>query len=129
MEKIIAVRFKEAGYGYTSTKTKTYHYLTDIEGLKKGDIVVVDSPNSGFVCVEVVSTETDEIAVKNASKWVVCKVDVDGYKARAEREAKRKTLIAQLHKMQSKMLAETQFAALAQISPEAAALVEELKSL
>ena len=129
MEKIIAVRFKEASYGYTSSKTKTYHYLTDIEGLQKGDVVVVDSPSSGFVCVEVVSAEVDEIAVKNASKWVVCKVDVEGYKARAEREAKRKTLIAQLHKMQSKVMAETQFAALAQISPEAAALVEELKAL
>ena len=129
MEKFIAVRFKEASYGYTSSKAKTYHYLTDIEGLQKGDVVVVDSPSSGFVCVEVVSAEVDEIAVKNASKWVVCKVDVEGYKARAEREAKRKTLIAQLHKMQSKVMAETQFAALAQISPEAAALVEELKAL
>ena len=123
MQKIIGAKFKDS-YG-----NKTYHYLTDIEGLQKGDYVVVDSPHRGYACVEVVSTEEDEIAVKHASKWVICKVDLEGYKARMEREKERKALIARLQKMQAEFLAENQFAMLAQTNPDAAALVEKLKEL
>ena len=119
--KIIAVQFY--------THTTSYAYMTDIEGIEVGDTVVVDSPNSGFTCVKVVSmTETAE-RVEKATKWIVSKVDVAGYKERLEKAERRKLLTAKLKKMQNEALEADQFAALIKLVPGAAALVEELKSL
>jgi hypothetical protein len=64
-----------------------------------------------------------------ATKWVVSKVDVAGYKARLERAERRKLLTAKLKKMQAEALEADQFAALIKLVPGAAALVDELKSL
>jgi hypothetical protein len=109
--------------------TTCYAYMTDIEGIEVGDTVVVDSPNSGFTCVKVVSvTETAE-SVEKATKWIVSKVDVAGYKERLERAERRKLLMAKLKKMQAEALEADHFAALVKLVPGAAALVEELKSL
>jgi hypothetical protein len=106
-----------------------YAYLTDIEGLEVGDTLVVDSPNSGFTCVTVTSVEETAESVDKATKWIVSKVDVAGYKARLKKAERRKLLTAKLKKMQAAALEADQFAALIKLVPGAAALVEELKSL
>ncbi len=132
--KIVTVQF--------NTNIQQYAYMTEIEGIEVGDTVVVDIPNSGFTCVKVVSvtetaftclkvvsvTETAE-SVENATKWIVSKVDVAGYKARLEKAERRKLLTAKLKKMQYEALEADQFAALIKLVPGAAALVDELKSL
>ena len=106
-----------------------YAYLTDIEGIEVGDTLVVDSPNSGFTCVTVASVQETADSVEKATKWIVSKVDVAGYKARLERAERRKLLTAKLKKMQAEALEADQFAALIKLVPGAAALVDELKSL
>lgn len=106
-----------------------YAYMTDIEGIEVGDTVVVDSPNSGFTCVKVVSVTETADSVDKASKWIVSKVDVAGYKERLEKAERRKLLTAKLKKMQAEALEADQFAALIKLVPGAAALVDELKSL
>ena len=108
---------------------KRYAYLADIEGLAVGDVVVVDTPSNGFQCVTVVSLEETAETIAAASKWVVCKVDVSAYNQRLANIEKRKVLTAKLKKMQQEALEADQFALLVKLNPDAAALVEELKSL
>jgi dihydroxyacetone kinase len=114
---------------FAGMSSQTYAYLTDIEGIGVGDTLVVDSPNSGFTCMTVTSVEETAESVGKATKWVVSKVDVAGYKERLERAERRKLLTAKLKEMQAEALEADQFAALIKLVPGAAALVDELKSL
>lgn len=59
---------------------KKYSYMTDLD-LKVGDKVVV-SVDGKFKVVEVVDID---VTTNKATKWVVDKVDVDGYKNREKR--------------------------------------------
>lgn len=85
--KTVAVQFKD----YEGEATGGhYTYKTDLE-LTVGDEVIVKSPSTGFT-VAVVSevhnfAELDETA-EYEYKWVVQKVDAEGYKARLEEEDK-----------------------------------------
>jgi hypothetical protein len=108
---------------------QTYSYMTDIEGVEVGDTLVVDSSNIGFTCVTVTSVKETAHSVEKATKWVVSKVDVAGYKERLEKMERRKLLMAKLKKMQNEALEADQFAALIKLVPGAVALVDELKSL
>lgn len=122
--KTITVKFAGA-YG----SVKTYVYQTDIEGIEVGDTVVVDAPSSGMTCVKVVSVEESADSVTRATKWIVAKVDVQSYKDRLEADKRRATIIAKLRKRQAMILENNMYAQLAEMDPEAKALVEELKSL
>ena len=63
----------------------TYCYFTDTS-LKEGDHVVVDSTNSlGLAIVQTVP-ETDPDRTKWASRWVLCKVDVEAHRKRIRKE-------------------------------------------
>jgi hypothetical protein len=112
-----------------NSNTQRYSYLTDIEGVDVGDTLVVHTPSSGFTCVMVTSVTETADSVEKATKWIVSKVDVAGYRARLEKDERRKLLTAKLKKMQNEALEADQFAALIKLVPGAAALVEELKSL
>jgi len=112
-----------------ASSTQFYAYMTDIEGIEAGDTLVVDSPNSAFTCVTVISVQETAESVEKATKWIVSKVDVAGHKARLERAERRNLLTAKLKKMQAEALEADQFAALIKLVPGAAALVDELKSL
>jgi hypothetical protein len=111
------------------TNNQTYSYMTDIEGVEVGDTLVVDSPTYGFACVTVTSVQETAHSVEKATKWIVSKVDVAGYKERLEKMERRKLLTAKLKKMQAEALEADQFAALIKLVPGAAALVDELKAL
>lgn len=112
-----------------STSIQGYAYLTDIEGIEKGDTLVVDSPSSGFTCVTVTSVEETAEAISNANKWIVCKVDVAAYRERVKKAERRKVLIAKLRKMQEQALENDMFAKLGELDPNALPLIEELKKL
>ena len=58
-----------------------YSYFTDIDDLKEGDPVVV--PTNNFYSVGVFSRYSDNKQhVKNAQKYIVQKVDVEGYETK-----------------------------------------------
>lgn len=120
--KIVTVKFNPP-------HSQGYAYMTDIEGVEVGDTLVVDSSNGGFNCVTVVSVEETVEGVEKATKWIVSKVDVAGYRERLAKIEKRKLLLAKLKKMQAEALEADQFATLIKLNPDAAALVEELKNL
>lgn len=109
--------------------SRSYAYMTDIEGVEVGDVLVVHTPHSGYTCVTVTSVDETADTVEKATKWVVCKVDVAGYNDRIEREERRRLLLAKLKKMQAEVLEADQFKLLAKLNPDAAKLVKELKSI
>lgn len=58
-----------------------YSYLTDIEDLKEGDVVVV--PTNNFYSIGVFSRYSSiKQHVKNASKSIVEKVDIEAYETK-----------------------------------------------
>lgn len=55
-----------------------YSYLTDIEDLEEGDVVVV--PTNKFYSIGCFSRySTNKNHIKNASKWIVEKVDIEAF--------------------------------------------------
>jgi hypothetical protein len=121
--KTVSVKFA------TDYAHKAYAYMTDISDVAVGDTVVVESPHSGFTCVKVTAIDESATAVTKATKWVVCKVDAEAYRARVEREKQKGVILAKLLKIQKEVLERDMFSQLAALDPEAATLVEQLKNL
>lgn len=102
MKKFISVSFPSSPF-------KSYQFLTDIEGLKQGDQVVVDTKN-GLSIAEVEGYEEQKPGIKDF-KWVVQKVDLSAHEERIE---KQRRVNALKRKMESrrKELEEVQLYAL-----------------
>ena len=73
--KTVEVKF-EGSYG------KTYNYLTDLENLKLGDKVIVDSSNGlGIANVIQYTDKTDS----TWNSWIVQKIDLEAHEERKEK--------------------------------------------
>lgn len=73
--KVALIKFK----GYQ--EQMEYSYLTDIDNLKEGDVLVVPTNNS--YSIGYFSRYSDnKHHIKNASKWIVEKVDIESYEAK-----------------------------------------------
>jgi hypothetical protein len=75
MNRIALIKFK----GYQ--EFMEYSYFTDIDGLNEGDVVVVptnDSYSVGYFS----RYSTNKQHIKNATKWIVQKVDVEAYETK-----------------------------------------------
>jgi len=71
-KKVALIKFR----GYQ--EFMEYSYLTDIVDLKEGDVVVV--PTNDFYSIGIFSRySTNEQHIKNATKWIVEKVDIEAY--------------------------------------------------
>lgn len=78
---------RDGSYSFDIVNGKQYSYKSKIDGLKFGDLVVVET-TSGFKVVTVVEV-TDALDLNPAieHKWVVSKVDVDAYNQIKAQEA------------------------------------------
>lgn len=75
MSRVALIKFK----GYQ--EFMEYSYFTDIEDLNHGDVVVVPTNNSysiGYFS----RYSTNKQHIKNATKWIVQKVDVEAYETK-----------------------------------------------
>lgn len=111
---------------------KSYDYLYDGgEALERGDVVVVAVGEGQLVSSMRVVRVTDVIEGRSsaATKHVVCRVDVSSYLARLNRAAERELILAELEARQKKLDETSRFGELALSDPEAAILLERLKSL
>lgn len=73
--KVALIKFK----GYS--EYMEYSYLTDIEDLKEGDVVVV--PTNDSYSIGIFSRySTNKQHIKNASKWIIQKVDVEAFETK-----------------------------------------------
>ena len=75
MNRVALIKFK----GYQ--EFMEYSYFTDIEDLNEGDVVVVPTNNSysiGYFS----RYSTNKQHIKNATKWIVQKVDIEAYETK-----------------------------------------------
>jgi predicted GTPase len=121
MKKFVSVQFQDNPF-------KSYQFLTDIEGLQQGDLVVVDTRN-GFAIAQIEGYEEIEKPGLKELKWVVQKVDLTAHQERME---KQRRLNALKRKMESrkKQLEEFQiFALLAKEDEVMKEMLEEFLEL
>jgi hypothetical protein len=58
-----------------------YSYFTDIDGLNKGDVLVVPTNNSYSIGIFSRYSKS-KIHIEKADKWIVEKVDIEAYEER-----------------------------------------------
>lgn len=63
--------------------SQTYSYFTDIEGLNKGDLVVVPT-NSNYSLGIFEKYSKAAIHKRQAKKWIIQAVDLEGYNTKLE---------------------------------------------
>lgn len=111
--------------GYYHNPKKKYCYLTDDMSIKEGDIVVVDAPSTGYTCVKVVGVHP-YIEKPRATKWVVGKVDVEGFEAGQKRRARIQQLMNQLDTAVEDYKRRIKYEEIAERDPTVKELLEEL---
>lgn len=115
--KVATVRYDDFG--------QMYDFLTDIEDLKKGDQVVVESSRGlGIATVQAIKNHSAK-----ATKWVVQRVDLEAHNERIEREEKLKELRAKMEKRYKEISEIALFEKLASEDDDMKILVDEFKSL
>lgn len=72
MGKVALVTFVRGSF------EQEYSYKCDIEGLKKGDVLVVPTNNSFSIGI-FQRYSTNKIHIDKATKWVVERVDIEAY--------------------------------------------------
>lgn len=75
MDKIALVKFTRGSFD------QEYSYKTDIEDLKKDDVLVVQANNSYSIAV-FQRYSSSKSRVEQATKWIVLKVDVEEFETK-----------------------------------------------
>ena len=75
MKSIALVKFPRGSF------EQEYSYKTDIEDLKKGDVLVVQANNSYSVAI-FQRYSSAKSRVEQATKWIVQKVDVEEFETK-----------------------------------------------
>jgi hypothetical protein len=121
MKRIASVVFNEA----FNDNTKRYHYFTNDDSIKVGDICVVDSsPGYGVVEVKGFVEKSGK-----ATHWIVQKIDLEAHKANLERESQINEIKFQLKMMKEKVEEKMVWKMLAEQNKEAAELLKKLEDL
>lgn len=115
--------------GYNHNPLKQYKYITDDITITKGDIVIVDSPDTRYTCVAVVDIHHYEVPASGKPKWVVAKLDISAHEARMEKLRKTEELQNRLQKAAEEHRKRINFEEMAKANPEIATLLAELKDI
>lgn len=107
---------------------QSYTYMCDIDNVKVGDTVVVDSPNTGLTCAEVVRVDYTDPTNK-ATKYIVDIVDTTKYKAMVEADRRKKELMSKMKKLYKDNSEIAMFELMSQQNPEMSKLLKEYKSI
>lgn len=119
MFNIIEVRFD------SDTNSKEYSYLTDIEDLKVGDLVVVDA-RSEYKTATVSSLFGHR---EKANKWVVCKVNIEAFEQKLESLKRKQFIYRQMEQKMERVNMLSQFARVAEQDEEMKRLYEEFTTI
>jgi predicted GTPase len=118
---------KIASVTFIHYNMKSYDFFTDIEDLKAGDTVVVDTQN-GLQLAKVDMVYTEKTPGR-ATKWVVAKVDLSAHEARLEREKKAAELRKKLEARRKKLEEIAVYRMLAEQDPEMAEILKEYEEV
>ena len=119
MKKYASVRFDEL---HDFGRSKQYQFVTDIQDLKLGDVVVVHTAN-GYKTAFFI--KYDETSVFENPKWIVQKVDTDSHKVKLERERKAIIIKKKMEERRAKLEAIQVYKILAKEDPEMMRLLQE----
>lgn len=119
MKKYASVRFDEL---HDFGRSKQYQFVTDIQDLKIGDVVVVHTAN-GYKTAFFI--KYDETSVFENPKWIVQKVDTDSHKVKLERERKAKLIKKKMQERRAKLEEIQVYKILAKEDPEMMRLLQE----
>ena len=114
-----------------------YIYKCDISNgttpdVQVGDMVVVENSkgyNLGIVTEVYIDSFQNAAVAKQATAWVVDKVDMARHLKKVEATVRRDYLLTKLNERQEQVQATQMYALLAQVDPEAKKLLEELTEL
>lgn len=119
MKKYASVRFDEL---HDFGRSKQYQFVTDIQDLKLGDVVVVHTSN-GYKTAFFI--KYDKTSVFENPKWIVQKVDTDSHKVKLERERKAIIIKKKMEERRAKLEAIQVYKILAKEDPEMMRLLQE----
>lgn len=119
MKKYASVRFEGL---HDFGRSKQYQFVTDIQDLQIGDVVVVHTAN-GYKTAFFV--KYDETSVFENPKWIVQKVNTDSHKVKLERERKAKIIKKKMEERRAKLEAIQVYKILAKEDEEMMKLLKE----
>jgi hypothetical protein len=122
MVKVASVKYLDNNsYG------QSYDFFTDIEDLKIGDTVVVDSKYGlGLAKVELVMQQPQ---CTKDNKWVVQKVDLTAHEARLVKAQKLADIKRKMESRRKKLEEKAIYKMMAETDPEMAALLAEYEGV
>lgn len=123
MKKYATVRFEEL---HDFGRNKRYQFVTDIQDLQMGDVVVVHTAN-GYKTAFFV--KYDETTIFDNPKWIVQKVDTDSHKVKLERERKARIIKKKMEERRAKLEAIQVYKILAKEDPEMMKLLQEFNEI
>lgn len=104
-----------------------YSYITDLP-LKNGDLVVVKARNGKFEIVTVTQAMGLTMSQRSkATKWIVCKLDLEQYQRRIEQEALVQEIKGKLQERREAYEERMIYETLAKEDPDIAALLDQLE--
>lgn len=103
---------------------RAYTYITHFD-IAPGDIVVVPVASSGWKVGKVISVDDDLLIEPNGEikvKWIICKVNMDDYRANQERNREIEAMLAASYRVSARQAYAAQF--LTGADPKVLALVK-----
>lgn len=126
MVRSVKVKLQSVNELQTFT-SKDYNFLTDIDDLKIGDVVVADT-KMGLTLGKVTLVQDSGINI-NATAWIITKVDVEALKERKEKAIKLQRLQESMVERKKVIEQRNTFQALAETDEEMAKLLAEYDSM
>lgn len=126
MVRSVKVKLQSVNELQTFT-SKDYNFLTDMDDLKVGDIVVADT-KMGLTLGKVTLIQDSGINI-NATAWIITKVDVEALKERKEKAIKLQRLQESMVERKKVIEQRNTFQALASSDEEMAKLLAEYDEL
>ncbi|MNB69358.1 hypothetical protein D3C75_158870 [compost metagenome] len=121
MKKIAKVKFPN--------EAKLYDFFIAEDVAKAGEPVVCDTARGYSVGVIKSISDVKDNYNGRATKWVVCKVDLQAHMERVQREEHARSIRAQLEAKQRQFEAQRMYNIMAQEDPEVAEMLAQLKVL
>lgn len=129
-KKVAVVKFPYTDR-FSGSYGKNYNFLTDIEDLKMGDKVVVDTVN-GLQVADFIKYDEygfGEVGKKRPTKWVIQLIDLEKHKIRVEAALEAERLKRLLEEERKKAQELEIYEILAKTNPQIAEYLEKLKKL
>lgn len=122
--KIAKVKFMDGNYDRTCSQT----YALYDEGIAPGDVVVVKTGHHGLAVVTVEEI-LEHGSTPKCDREIICKVDLNAYNARKEKQAKLLALQSEMNKRVKELQKMAVYEMLSEKDSTMQALLEEFKQL